>query len=59
VERGHKNVKQQATLSFLEYLSSEAPKKNIKSPSSVRKYCATCSMRKTEKTLENHRNPSL
>jgi hypothetical protein len=42
MERGHKNVKQQATLFFLEYLSSLAPNKNIKSPSLVRKYSATC-----------------
>jgi hypothetical protein len=57
--KGHKNVKQQATIFFLEYLSSVAPEKNIKSPSLVRKYSATCPMKEIENTLENYRNLSL
>jgi hypothetical protein len=41
MEKGYKNVKQQATLFFSEYLSSVALEKNIKSLVSVKKYSAT------------------
>jgi hypothetical protein len=59
MEKGHKNENQQVTLILLEHLSNVASDKNITSPISVRKYDANCPMREIEKTLENHRNPSL
>ena len=59
MEKGYKNVKQQATLFFSEYLSSVALEKNIKSLVSVKKYSATYPMREIEKILKNHRNLSI
>ena len=56
MEKGHKNVEQQATLFFLEYLSRVALEKNITSPILVKKYSATCPMTEIEKTLESHQD---
>jgi hypothetical protein len=56
MEKGHKNEKQQVTIFFLGCLSSVTLGKITISPILVKKYSA---MRKIEKTLENHRKPSL
>jgi hypothetical protein len=59
MKKGTKNRNQRATLIFLVCLSDVVHGENILNLSSVRKYSVTCPMREIEKTLENHRNPSL